>query len=160
GMAAGADGSLAFRHELARRAVEEHLPLPQRQALHAGILAALLEPAEGEVPMARLVHHADLAGDSQRVLQFAPPAAEQAAQLRSHREAAAHYATALRHAASAPDTQRALMFDRLSYECYLTDQIKEAIKARKAALKLWRACGNRLKEGDNARWLSRFSWFH
>ena len=159
GMAAGEDGSLAFRHELARRAVEENLPLPQSQALHARILAALLECPAAEIPMARLVHHADLAGDSQHVMQFAPPAAEQAARLRSHREAAAHYATALRHAASLPDTQRAELFERMSYECYLTDQIGEAVKGRKAALKLWRASGNRLKEGDTARWLSRLSWF-
>ncbi|WP_119302585.1 ATP-binding protein [Dongia deserti] len=157
GMVALEDGSLAFRHELARRAVEEHLPLPQRQALHARILAALLERAD--VPTARLVHHADLAGDSPAVLRFAPLAAERAAALRSHREAAAHYATALRHAGSLPDEARAELNERLSYECYLTDQIQDAIKAREAALALRRTSGNRLKEGDNARWLSRLSWF-
>jgi DNA-binding CsgD family transcriptional regulator/tetratricopeptide (TPR) repeat protein len=159
GMAALDDGALAFRHELARRAVEEHLPLPQRQELHARILAALLEREGVAIPIARLVHHADLAGDGQAVLRFAPLAAEQAARLRSHREAAAHYATALRHASTLPHDERAQMFERLSYECYLTDQIEDAIKARESALRLWRAAGDRLKEGDNARWLSRLSWF-
>ena len=160
GMVALADGSLAFRHELARRAVEEDLPVPQRQALHARILEALRAQDTAELPIARLVHHADLAGDSKAVLRFAPRAAEQAAKLRSHREAAAHYATLLRHAASLPGAERARMCELLAYECYLTDQIAEAIKARESALALWRAAGDRLKEGDNARWLSRLFWFN
>ena len=160
GMIALEDASLAFRHELARRAVEEDLPLPQRQALHRRILEALRAHDTVEVPIARLVHHADLAGDSEAVLRFAPRAAEQAAKLRSHREAVAHYATALRHASALPGVERARMFELLSYECYLTDQIAEAIKARESALALWRAAGDPLKEGDTARWLSRLSWFN
>ena len=160
GMIALEDGSLAFRHELARRAVEEDLPLPQRQALHTRILEALRAHDTAEIPIARLVHHSDLAGDSKAVLRFAPRAAEQAAKLRSHREAAAHYATALRHASALPDEERARMCELLSYECYLTDQMVDAIKARENALALWRATGNRLKEGDTARWLSRLSWFN
>ena len=159
GMIALNDGSLAFRHELARRAVEEEQPLPQRQALHTRILEALRAHDTAEIPIARLVHHADLAGDSKAVLRFAPRAAEQAAKLRSHREAAAHYATALRHASALPGEERARIGELLSYECYLTDQTAEAIKAREDALALWRAAGNRLKEGDSARWLSRLSWF-
>ncbi len=164
GMVALEDGALAFRHELARRAVEEHLPLPRRQALHARILAALVDGASAgimatEIPAARLVHHAAQAGDSQAVLRFAPLAAARAAALRSHREAAAHYATALRHGAALPDQARAEMNERLSYECYLTDQLQDAIRARETARALRRAGGDRLKEGDNARWLSRLSWF-
>src|SRR6185503_835058 len=127
GMIALEDGSLAFRHELARRAVEEDLPLPQRHALHTRILEALRAHDTAEIPIARLVHHADLAGDSKAVLRFAPRAAEQAAKLGSHREAAAHHATALRHASALPGEERARMYELLSYECYLTDQVADAI---------------------------------
>src|SRR6185436_12414993 len=109
---------------------------------------------------ARVVHHADQAGDSEAVLRFAPLAAERAAALRSHREAAEHYATALRHAGSLPDAARAELFEAQSYECYLTEQIAAAIAARAAALELRRAAGDGLKEGDNLRWLSRLSWFN
>ena len=160
GMVALADGSLAFRHELARCAAEEYLPQPQRQELHARILETLLSRTGAEIPTARLVHHADHAGDSAAVLRYAPLAAERAASLGAHREAAAHYASALRHAASLPDEARAQLFERQSYECYLTDQIIEALEAREAALKLWRSSDNRLKEGDSLRWLSRLSWFN
>ncbi|HEV7715171.1 MAG TPA: AAA family ATPase, partial [Steroidobacteraceae bacterium] len=79
GMVAHGDQSLAFRHELSRRAVEESLPLPLRQALHTRILSALLDHGvEAEMPVARVVHHADKAGDSAAVLRFAPAAAERA----------------------------------------------------------------------------------
>jgi DNA-binding CsgD family transcriptional regulator len=160
GMIAPPEGGLAYRHELARRAVEEQLSAPQRQDLHGRILQALLARAVGdEVPMARLVHHADGAGDSAAVLRVAPLAAERAAALGAHREAAAHYECALRHADHLPSDSRADLNERLSYECYLTDHIAEAIAARKIALALRAAAGDQLKEGDNHRWLSRLSWF-
>jgi DNA-binding CsgD family transcriptional regulator/tetratricopeptide (TPR) repeat protein len=158
GMRVHPDGALAFRHELARRAVEGHLLLIQRQELHARILKALLGHAESPAPAARLVHHAEQAGDGNTVLQWAPLAADQAASLGAHREAAAHYATALRHADLLPDARRVDLFEQRSYECYLTGQVPEGIAAREAALALWRAAGNRLKEGDTLRWLSRLAW--
>nr|WP_298685645.1 helix-turn-helix transcriptional regulator [uncultured Dongia sp.] len=160
GMVALPDGALAFRHELARRAVEEHLPIPQRQDLHARILRSLLRQIGTDVPTTRLVHHADQAGDSEAVLRYAPLAAERAAALSAHREAAAHYETAFRHAASWADACRADLLESLSYEYYLIEHVPEAIEAREAALKLWRAAGDRLKIGDSLRWLSRLSWFN
>jgi predicted ATPase/DNA-binding CsgD family transcriptional regulator len=160
GMIAFEDGSLAFRHEIARRAVEEHLPLLQRQELHGRILKVLLGRITTEIPTARLVHHAEHAGDDDAVLRFAPLAAESAAWLGAHREAVAHYGSALRHAAALSPERRADLFERLAYECYLTEQISDAIKAREAALALWRAASDQVREGDNLRWLSRLSWFN
>src|SRR5581483_7631582 len=66
------DRSLGFRHELARRAVEDSIPLMERQQLHARALAALLSRGEQNAPLARLVYHADQAADSAAVLRFAP----------------------------------------------------------------------------------------
>jgi DNA-binding CsgD family transcriptional regulator len=165
GMVALPDGALAFRHELARRAAEEQLSAPQQRTLHACIVEELLAHANGKLPhpdisLARVVHHADQSGDSDVVLRVAPLAAERAAALRSHREAAEHYATALRHSRSLPDAARAELFEAQSYECYLTEQIAAAIAAQTAALDLRRAAGDGLKEGDNLRWLSRLSWFN
>lgn len=154
------DGALAFRHELARRAVEAHLPAPQCQALHACILEELLAHGADQVSMARLVHHADQAGDGEAVLSFAPLAAAEAASLGAHRQAAAHYATANRYATGLAAENRADLLERLSYEYYLTGDVEEAIDAREAALGLRRETGHRLKEGDNMRWLSRLSWFN
>ncbi|WP_374380521.1 AAA family ATPase [Dongia sp.] len=160
GMVIDADGAVAFRHELARRVVEAHLTVPRRQDLHACILYALQQRFGEAVPLARLVYHADQSNDSASVLRYAPVAAEQAAALNAHREAAAHYESALRHAGSLPPDQRARLYERFSYECYVVDRIEEAVASRRHALALWCEIGDKLREGDNLRWLSRLSWFN
>ncbi len=159
GMIAHANGSLAFRHELARRAVEESLPQPVAQALHAQVLGVLRTHDGEAIPVARLVHHADKAGDSAAVLRFAPAAAEIAIALRAHREAASHFSIALSHANTLSAEQMAELLGRAAYEWYLTDRLSEAIAAREKALALWRAAGRVREAGDTLRWLSRFNWF-
>lgn len=129
----------------------------RQQSLHAKVLSILAE--RPGVSLARLAHHADGARSAQDVLHFAPLAALHAASVGAHREAAAHYRLALRHAKGLPPSERAGLEERYSYECYLTDQIEEAIEARRSALGFWRDNGERMKEGDTLRWLSRLSWF-
>ena len=99
--------ALGFRHELARLAVLESLPLLRVQELHRPC-STTLSTAFAERPgvLARLVHHAVGAGDGEAVQRFAPAAARQAARLGAHREAAAHYRTALAWADSL-ETRRA-----------------------------------------------------
>jgi DNA-binding CsgD family transcriptional regulator/tetratricopeptide (TPR) repeat protein len=157
GMIRGEDGSLAFRHELARRAFEDSLSQARQQSLHAKVLSILA--ARPTTAPARLAHHADGARNTRDVLHFATIAASHAAAVGAHCEAAAHYRVALRNADSLDNSERALLQERYSYECYLTDQMEQAIAARRAALEVWRLAGDRLKEGDNLRWLSRLSWF-
>jgi DNA-binding CsgD family transcriptional regulator/tetratricopeptide (TPR) repeat protein len=158
GLLVAVPGALAFRHELARVAVESALSAPAAQALHACVLRTLLHvPA---VSLARVVHHATHAGDTAAVLRHAPQAAQQAAQRGAHKEAAAHLRTALEHAAALSDVEQAELFDRLSYECYLTERIADAIAARESALARWRAVDAEAKAGDALRWLSRLNWYH
>jgi DNA-binding CsgD family transcriptional regulator len=157
GMVRSDDGALAFRHELARRAFEDSLSQSQRQFLHAKVFAALF--ARPQVSAARLAHHAAGARIAAAVLQFTPLAARQAASVGSHREAASLYQVALLYAQEVAPDQRARLHEQLSYECYLTGQHELAIYARQAALQIWRASGDRIREGDALQWLSRQSWF-
>jgi DNA-binding CsgD family transcriptional regulator/tetratricopeptide (TPR) repeat protein len=150
--------AIAFRHELARRAVEDSLAVPRRQHLHALVLKALLDRGP-EASLARIVHHAAQAGDHAAVLKYAPIAARQAAALDAHSESASHYQTALRYADSIAPEERAALFEHRSFECYLTDQGEESLQARREALEIWKRLGNRLREGDNLRWMSRVNWF-
>jgi len=159
GMVAHEDGAISFRHEIARRAVEESLPLPLRRELHARILAALLQRGAAESNLELVIHNADKAGDDAAVLKFGPTAAKEASSLGAHREAAAQLATVLAHAESLGGEDRAEFLEQYSYECYLTEQIAKATEARLASLALWQAAGRRDKEGDTLRWLSRLSWF-
>jgi DNA-binding CsgD family transcriptional regulator/tetratricopeptide (TPR) repeat protein len=80
------DGSVSFRHELIRRAIESSLPEGERISANRRVL----EELPGDNP-AVLVHHAREAHDVDRILEFAPLAARGAASVGSHREAVSHF---------------------------------------------------------------------
>lgn len=152
------DGSLAFRHELVRRALEDSLAQPRRQKLHAQVLGALANARD--VPTARLAYHALRADDGSKVLQYAPLAAAEAAAIGAHREAAAHYEAALRHAAgSLAAAEHAGLQQRLAVEYHLTGEYPRGIAIQRAALETWRQLGDPVKQGEALGWLSKLSWF-
>ena len=144
GMVRDEDGSLAYRHELTRRAIEGSLSRPRLQLLHEKVLAVLA--ARSGVPAARLVFHADGARNGAEVLRFAPVAASQAASVGAHREAASHYQMALRYADVLQPADRARLQEQLSYEYYLTGQYEPAIEVRRSALEIWRGSAERTRK--------------
>jgi DNA-binding CsgD family transcriptional regulator/tetratricopeptide (TPR) repeat protein len=149
------DDALSFRHELARRALEDSLPPARRQALHARVLSALA--ARPGVAAARLVHHADGACAAARVLQCAPIAADEAAAVGAHGEAASHYEVALRYAGELSPRERAVLQERAAYEWELAGEYQRAIEQRCGALSTWRASGDHVRAGNTLRWLSSLS---
>jgi DNA-binding CsgD family transcriptional regulator len=158
GMLTSEREGVAFRHELARLAVEESLSPDRRLALHRAAVAALEAPPGGGLDLDRVSHHAEAAADTIAVLRYAPPAAERASSLGAHREAEAQYARALRFADAAPPETRALLLDRRAHECYVTDQQEEAIAAWEQALAIYRELGDRLGEGHVLQCLARQLW--
>jgi len=64
----------------------------------------------------------------------------------AHREAAAQVARALRFGDGLPLEQQARMLERLSFECYLTDQSAEAVAALERAVAHYRELGDSRKE--------------
>jgi DNA-binding CsgD family transcriptional regulator/tetratricopeptide (TPR) repeat protein len=143
--------SVAFRHELARLAIEESIETRRRLSLHRTALAALAEPPEGLADAARLAHHADAAGDADAVLRFAPAAAEQAAALGAYREAAAHYARALRYGDRLTPGERGDLLRTQAIVCHLTDQYDDSLAAATRAVDEYHTIGDRLREGDALR---------
>ncbi|HET8840332.1 MAG TPA: AAA family ATPase, partial [Ktedonobacteraceae bacterium] len=150
---------VAFRHELARLAVESTLSPLRQQSLHARVLQALTGQHEDPAQFARLVHHALGAHNDGLVAHYAPLAARQAAAQGAHREAAAHYATALLCSTPLSLERMADLLEGRAYECYLTSQMEEATVARQQALPIWRELGRIDQVGHTLRWLSRLSWF-
>jgi DNA-binding CsgD family transcriptional regulator len=150
---------LIFRHQLARDAVYAAIIPPRRRLLHGRVLAALRGLPDRQRHLAALAHHAELAGDRDATLEYAIAAAEQASDLRAHREATQQYERALRAATDLAPERRADLLEAWSFESYLTHELSDAIAGRQHALTIWRALGNPLKEGENLRWLSRVSWF-
>jgi len=145
-------GGVAYRHELARLAVEESLPSHRRVDLHRRALRALAAAPRTAAGLARLAYHAEAAGDAEAVLRFAPAAAEYAAASGAHREAAAQYARALRF------TDAADLLEARSQECYLTGEMAESIAAMRRAIDGHRARGDGRREGSALVQLSRRLW--
>ena len=149
-------GQLAFRHELARLAVEQAIMPRRRLALHRAALTALSD--RGGDP-ALLAHHAEAAGDAEAVLRWAPAAAERAAATGAHREAAAQYARALRFSGALAPVRHCELLTRYAEECYVTSRFEDALAAQEQALDLARRAGERPAEGDALRRLSRLMFF-
>lgn len=141
--------AIAFRHELARLAIEDSLPLDRRRSLHQAALAALARPPVGDPDLTRLAHHADAAQDAEAVQRFAPAAAERAARVGAHREAAAQYALVLRFADDLPPEQRAQLLDRAAHEHSLVGRLNDAADLSRRAIEDHRAAKESLLEGES-----------
>jgi DNA-binding CsgD family transcriptional regulator/tetratricopeptide (TPR) repeat protein len=141
------DGGVAYRHELAREAVETTLPPDRRLALHRAALTALSAPAVGDPDPTRLSHHAEAVGDAEAVLMWAPQAAVRAAGAGAHREAAAQYARALRFSDRLTAEARADLLERRAYECFLVNESTETIASLQQAIELSRSLDDRLRVG-------------
>ncbi len=149
------DTAWSFRHELARLAVESTLTHARAEDWHRQVLEVLVDH-DGD--LARLVHHADRARCTGAVLEHAPRAGDEAAALGSHREAAAHYATALQFCHRLPAAQRAALYERHAAECNLTNRAHEATRSARQALTLWREVGDAAAQARALRLLSRQCW--
>jgi DNA-binding CsgD family transcriptional regulator/tetratricopeptide (TPR) repeat protein len=152
GLLAENGGWLRFRHEIARLAVEQAIPAHRRSVIHARILDALRSLGCGDD--AQMAFHAEAAGDGPAVLHYAPRAARRAAELGSHREAAAQFERALRCAVDADLAVAAGLYSGLGYELMLVGRLQGAVEAGEQALGLWRQAGDRVREGGTLRDLS------
>jgi DNA-binding CsgD family transcriptional regulator/tetratricopeptide (TPR) repeat protein len=124
---------IAFRHELTRRAVYEHVPELRRRALHGTVLATLVKRSNP----ARLVHHAIGAQDAGAVLEYAPRAGREAAAAGAHREALAHFTAAMRYEDRLTGDDRARLHDDHAWELYNAHRFPEAVAAGERAVSLY-----------------------
>ncbi len=152
-------GGFAFRHELARLAIEGSIAPARSRAMHEEALQAMRRVAPARRSNALIVHLAMRAANSAAVREYAPLAAAEASLHGAHREAARYYEAAREHSDELAMEDHAGLLDRLSYEQYLTGGIARAIETREKALALWRQLGRAERLGDGMRWLSRLHWF-
>jgi DNA-binding CsgD family transcriptional regulator len=150
-----ADGAaLAFRHELARRAVLAQIPAYRRLEWHTRALAALAQPPVPPDTLSALAFHADQAGDDEAAAHYGSAAAERAAAMGAHREAAELYGLALRHADHTPKQLKAAWLEGHAFESYLSGHVEAATRSSREAIVLRQDLGDKLGEGDDLRWLS------
>lgn len=156
GMLVAENGSLRFRHELARRAVEESVNPEEGRQLHRKILD-ILEQA-GDAEPSALAYHAEAAGLPESTLRHALTAARQAATSGAHRQAFEQYARALRVAAGQEPARLADLYEGYAVEARACDRISEAVEAWYRVLELRRRADNRLGEGAALTQLGMALW--
>lgn len=150
---------LQFRHELARLAVEQSLTSDQRLKLHRRVFDTLCLPSSSNfASLSRLVHHAEQGAINKEVLALAPRAAREAAGASAHRQAAALYELALKHAHKLDANERALLLEEAAGEYRLISAIEQAMSATTEAIALRRQTGDVLREGMNLRLLAATLW--
>ena len=153
------DGSLRFRHELARIATSNRCSSIDKRNIHRRHLESMLQEPERYDP-GEVLQHARGAGDAAQVLHFAPIAAERAAALGAHKEAADYLEAALEYVDEAEPAEAANLYESWAYEAAIARRINDrVIEARRHALTMWRALGNEENVADNLRHLSRLHWY-
>jgi DNA-binding CsgD family transcriptional regulator len=132
--------AVAFRHELARRAVEGSLPVSVRMDLNGRVLGALLTADEPD--LARVVHHAVQAGDDAAVAAHAPEAARRACLAGAQSQGAALYEQALLRPELLPDEERAGICEAHAWTLFSSNRRHEAVRAAEDAVRLREALGD------------------
>lgn len=127
-------GAVAFRHELARQAVEQALPPIRRLGLERAVLAVLL--AHDTPDRARILHHAARCADVDAVLAHAPAAARAAAAAGAHQQSLAWYAQLAPHAELLPPAEQAAVVEEHAWELYTAHRVEEAVATARHAVTL------------------------
>jgi DNA-binding CsgD family transcriptional regulator len=154
------DGLLSFKHELFRRTIESSLSPLVRMELNQRILDMFTENFEQDNQLERIIHHAKNSNQNDLVVKYAPVAAKQAAQLGAHIEASKLYLSAIEYYQGNDKDTLIRFYDSYAYECYLTNQLREAIIYTERSLQLLKEKNDIEKTGSCMRFLSRLWWFN
>ncbi len=123
---------VAFRHELARRAVLTSLTVGEVVQANRVVLDALLGCPDAEP--ARVVHHAVAAARIEVVLRFGPVAAAAAERAGAHRQAAETLRVVLRFADRLDAATRAGLLTRRAYSLYVVNEYETAMLVADSAV--------------------------
>ncbi|MGS0687291.1 ATP-binding protein [Nakamurella sp. GG22] len=123
---------VAFRHELARRAVETSLTAGEVVQANRVVLDVLL--LHPDVEPSRIVHHAVRAARIETVLRYGPVAAAAAERAGAHRQAAETLRVVLRFADRVDPRDRAGLLTRRAYSLYVVNEYEAALPCAEAAV--------------------------
>lgn len=152
------DGLMYFKHELFRRTIENSLSPLKRIALNKRILELFQKDFEENQEIERIIHHAKNANDYETVSHYSPIAGRHAANVGAHTEASKLFLTAIEYYQGRDNDRLIQYYESYAYECYLTNQVKEAIIFTRKALNIWQAKNDPEKIGKSMRFLSRLWW--
>ena len=149
-----------FKHELYRRTIESSLSPLVRISWNKKILELLQEKFEEHGELERIVHHAKNANENEIVVKYAPLAGKQAATVGAHFEAARFYLIAIEYYQGNDNDVLLQFYQSYAYECYLTNQIREAIIYGTKANNIISIINDVETKSNCLRFLSRFWWLN
>ena len=149
------EGTLSFRHELARRSVESDLAESKRREINLAVLRAV--EALG-FDVARAAHHARAGGDHEALIRLAPRAARHAADMESHSEAASHLRALEPYLDRLDAEMCADHYDLWAYEEYVLNETARAEEVIEAGLAFRRRLGDPASLGKSLLIASRIAW--
>jgi DNA-binding CsgD family transcriptional regulator/tetratricopeptide (TPR) repeat protein len=158
GMLIAKDDTLAFRHELARRAIHDSMSPLRRRELHSKALDLL--KTRVRVRAAEAAHHAHEAAAMQDLVTYSLRAADDADALGAHRESVQHLTRALEHGTWFSNAERAALLERQAEtgeQCGAFELARTAIEAAVAARK---RAGDIVGLGNALRISARLEWQH
>ena len=150
---------IIFKHELYRRTIENSISPFRRIEINKKLLELFLDSFEKEGEIERIVHYAKNANENKLVVKYAPLAAKQAASIGAHIEASRLFLAAIECSDSQDVDQLLEFYEAYVYECYLTNQIKNAIIYQGKALKIRQKKNEIDQIANSLRFLSRLWWF-
>jgi DNA-binding CsgD family transcriptional regulator/tetratricopeptide (TPR) repeat protein len=156
GMLSLEGGWVQFRHELARRAVEDSIAPTRRRAMHQKVVDVLKRRADARA--SEIAHHAERAGDVAALLKFAQRAGDAAAAGGAPREAAAHFGAMLRHREAMSPSIVVETLEQHAEQAYLSGSADRAMSSMMEAAELRRRAKETLKLGRDLTRLTRFAW--
>ena len=148
--------ALAFRHELARRAVHEAMSPLRRRELHAAALVLL--QSQPNARAAELAHHAREADAREDVVRYSRQAAQEADVLGAHREGVSHWARVLEYGTWLSNTERADVMQRQAQSGEQCGAFEQAIAAIQEAIAARKRAGDIAGLGDALRISARLHW--
>lgn len=152
------DGIIFFKHELYRRIIESSLSPYLRLQLNKRILDLFKDHFEKNGEIERIVHHAKAANMNELVVSYAPIAAKQAAKYGAHAQASKLYLAAIEYYQQQDVETLVYLYESYAYECYLSNQISEAIIYSTRALQFLQGTTHSAKRASCFRLLSRLWW--
>jgi DNA-binding SARP family transcriptional activator len=157
GVVSGAPDHVAFRHELARRAIETSLTVGELVRANRDVLDALLE--HREVEPSRIVHHAVRALRVDRLLEYGPAAAADAERAGAHRQAAETLRAVLAHADRLDDVTHAGLMTRRAYSLYVVNDYDAALPCAVSAVSVAERSRDQAVLAEALNVLSRIAFF-
>ena len=153
GVLTGTPSHVAFRHELARRAVETSLTDGERVRANADVAEALL--SSPPVDPSRIVHHAERADRADLLVRYGPAAVDDAIRFGAHRQAAEMLRRLLGHDEAFAPGDVARMLNQLAYALYVLNEFDEALEHAERAVEVASAAADRSVLVDALSTLSR-----